>query len=89
MEISNSIHVDGVTSVHSEVITYWNFGKQEDWVIKIVKQFNTHAIQLVCILVDSFGVVVLGQEPLIHLKIQNNTIEGAHGQAFVIGIMVW
>ena len=29
----NSILVDGVTSVHSEVITYWNFGKQEDWVI--------------------------------------------------------
>ena len=29
----NSIHVDKVTSVHSEVITYWNFGKQEDWVI--------------------------------------------------------
>ena len=63
---SNSIIVDGVTSVHSEVITYWNFGKQEDWVIKTVKQFNTHAILLECISVVSFGVVVLGQALLIH-----------------------
>ena len=39
----NTIHVDKVTSVHSEVITYWNFGKQEDWVIT-----NCKAVQYSC-----------------------------------------
>ena len=39
----NHITVDHVTSVHNEVITYWNFGKQEDWVIT-----NNTAVQYSC-----------------------------------------
>ena len=80
----NSILVDGVTSVHSEVITYWNFGKQEDWVIQ-----NCKAVQYSCYPAGMyFGGFFWGggawTGTLNSLKIQNNTIEGAHGQAFVI-----
>lgn len=80
----NSIFVDGVTSVHSEVITYWNFGKQEDWVIQ-----NCKAVQYSCYPAGMyFGGFFWGggawTGTLNSLKIQNNTVEGAHGQAFVI-----
>jgi len=80
----NSIHVDKVTSVHSEVITYWNFGKQEDWVIT-----NCKAVQYSCYPAGMyFGGFFWGggawAGTLNSLKIQNNTIEGAHGQGFVI-----
>jgi len=80
----NSILVDGVTSVHSEVITYWNFGKQEDWVIQ-----NCKAVQYSCYPAGMyFGGFFWGggawAGTLNSLKIQNNTIEGAHGQGFVI-----
>ena len=80
----NHITVDHVTSVHSEVITYWNFGKQEDWVIT-----NNTAVQYSCYPAGMyFGGFFWGggawTGTLNSLKIQNNTIEGAHGQAFVI-----
>ena len=80
----NTIHVDKVTSVHSEVITYWNFGKQEDWVIT-----NCKAVQYSCYPAGMyFGGFFWGggawAGTLNSLKIQNNTIEGAHGQGFVI-----
>ena len=80
----SNILVDGVTSVHSEVITYWNFGKQEDWVIQ-----NCKAVQYSCYPAGMyFGGFFWGggawTGTLNSLKIQNNTIEGAHGQAFVI-----
>ena len=80
----NTIHVDKVTSVHSEVITYWNFGKQEDWVIT-----NCKAVQYSCYPAGMyFGGFFWGggawAGTLNSLKIQNNTIEGTHGQAFVI-----
>jgi hypothetical protein len=80
----NSITVDHVTSVHSEVITYWNFGKQEDWVLT-----NNTAAQYSCYPAGMyFGGFFWGggawTGTLNSLLIQNNTIEGAHGQAFVI-----
>ena len=80
----NHIVVDAVTSVHNEVITYWNFGKQEDWVIT-----NCKAVQYSCYPAGMyFGGFFWGggswTGTLNSLKIQNNTIEGTHGQAFVI-----
>jgi len=80
----NSITVDHVTSVHSEVITYWNFGSQEDWVLT-----NNKAVQYSCYPAGMyFGGFFWGggawTGTLNSLLIQNNTIEGAHGQAFVI-----
>ena len=80
----NSITVDHVTSVHSEVITYWNFGRQEDWVLT-----NNKAVQYSCYPAGMyFGGFFWGggawTGTLNSLLIQNNTIEGAHGQAFVI-----
>ena len=81
----NSITVDHVTSVHNQVITYFCFGQHEDWVLT-----DNTAVQYTCYPAGMFfGGFWWGggggwTGTVDNLTIRNNTIEGAHGQAFVI-----
>jgi hypothetical protein len=81
----NSITVDHVTSVHNQVITYFCFGQHEDWVLT-----DNTAVQYTCYPAGMFfGGFWWGggggwTGTVDNLEIRNNTIEGAHGQAFVI-----
>jgi len=81
----NTITVDHVTSVHNEVITYFCFGQAERWTLT-----NNTAVQYSCYPAGMyFGGFWWGggggwTGTVESLFIQNNTIEGAHGQAFVI-----
>lgn len=81
----NSITVDHVTSVHNQVITYFCFGQHENWVLT-----NNTAVQYTCYPAGMyFGGFWWGggggwTGTVDNLEIRNNTIEGAHGQAFVI-----
>ena len=81
----NTITVDHVTSVHNQVITYFCFGQEENWTLT-----NNTAVQYSCYPAGMyFGGFWWGggggwTGTVESLLIQNNTIEGAHGQAFVI-----
>ena len=81
----NTITVDHVTSVHNQVITYFCFGQEEHWTLT-----NNTAVQYSCYPAGMyFGGFWWGggggwTGTVESLLIQNNTIEGAHGQAFVI-----
>tara|TARA_B110000444_G_C18835214_1_gene595565 strand:- start:15 stop:1829 length:1815 start_codon:yes stop_codon:yes gene_type:complete len=80
----NTIIVDHVTSVHSNTITYFNFGQREHWTIT-----NNTAVQYTCYPAGMyFGGFFWGggswTGTLASVHIQNNTIEGTHGQAFVL-----
>jgi len=83
--VGNTITVDHVTSVHNQVITYFCFGKAENWTLT-----NNTAVQYSCYPAGMyFGGFWWGggggwTGTVESLLIQNNTIEGAHGQAFVI-----
>ncbi|GIQ98892.1 hypothetical protein CM15mP5_3270 [bacterium] len=63
----NVVIVDHVTSVHNQVITYFNFGKRSDWTIT-----NCKAVQYTCYAGGMYfggfsGVVDLGGSPFIFL----------------------
>jgi len=81
----NTITVDHVTSVHNQVITYFCFGQEENWTLT-----NNTAVQYSCYPAGMyFGGFWWGggggwTGTVESMLIQNNTIEGAHGQAFVI-----
>ena len=81
----NTITVAHVTSVHNQVITYFCFGQEEHWTLT-----NNTAVQYSCYPAGMyFGGFWWGggggwTGTVESLLIQNNTIEGAHGQAFVI-----
>ena len=81
----NTITVDHVTSVHNEVITYFCFGQEENWSLtnNTAVQFSSYPAGMY------FGGFWWGggggwTGTVESLLIQNNTIEGCHGQAFVI-----
>ena len=81
---NNTIVVDNITSVHNQVITYFNFGKNEHWTLT-----NNTAVQYSCYPAGMyFGGFFWGGGSwggtLSHLHAQNNTIEGAHANPFVI-----
>ena len=80
----NTIVVDHVTSVHNQVITYFNFGKKESWTLT-----NNTAIQYTCYPAGMyFGGFFWGGGSWVgtlrNLYVQNNTIEGAHANPLVI-----
>lgn len=80
----SKIIVDHVTSVHNQVITYFNFGKREDWTLT-----NNTAVQYSCYAGGMyFGGFFWGGGSwggrLSHLYAANNTIEGVHANPFVI-----
>ena len=80
----NKIVVDHVTSVHSNIITYFNFGKKEHWTLT-----NNTAIQYTCYPAGMyFGGFFWGGGSWVgtlrHLFVQNNTIEGAHANPLVV-----
>ena len=80
----NKIEVDHVTSIHSQVITYFNFGKLEHWTLT-----NNTAVQYTCYPAGMyFGGFFWGGGSWVgtlrHLYVQNNTIEGAHANPLVI-----
>ena len=80
----NKIVVDHVTSVHSNTITYFNFGKKEHWTLT-----NNTAIQYTCYPAGMyFGGFFWGGGSWVgtlrHLYVQNNTIEGAHANPLVV-----
>ena len=80
----NTIVVDHVTSVHNQVITYFNFGKKEKWTLT-----NNTAIQYTCYPAGMyFGGFFWGGGSWVgtlrNLYVQNNTIEGAHANPLVI-----
>ena len=80
----NRIVVDKVTSVHNQVITYFNFGKRESWSIT-----NCKAVQYSCYPAGMyFGGFFWGggswTGTLRSLYVANNTIEGTHANPFVI-----
>ena len=79
----NSIEIDHVTSVHNSVITYFNFGFEENWVLT-----NNTAVQYTSYPMGMwFGGFFWGggawTGTLESFHAQNNTIEGTWGQAFV------
>tara|TARA_B100000287_G_scaffold432931_1_gene493424 strand:- start:1144 stop:2931 length:1788 start_codon:yes stop_codon:yes gene_type:complete len=81
---SNVIIVDHVTSVHNSVITYFNFGRAERWHLT-----NNKAVQYTSYPGGMyFGGFFWGGGgwggTLIELLVQNNTIEGAHGEGMVL-----
>ncbi len=80
----NRIVVDHVTSVHSQVITYFNLAKRESWTIT-----NCKAVQYTCYPAGMyFGGFFWGagswMGTLRSAYVANNTIEGAHANPFVI-----
>jgi len=80
----NTIIVDNVTSIHSQVITYFNFGQRENWTLT-----NNKAVQYTSYPMGMFfGGFFWGggswTGTLESLTIQNNTIEGTWGQALVL-----
>ena len=80
----NSILVDHVTSVHNEVITYFCFGQEEHWTLtnNTAVQYSSYPAGMF------FGGFWWGggswTGTVESLLIQNNTIEGTHGQTIVI-----
>ena len=81
---SNTIVVDHVTSVHNSVITYFNFGAAERWHLT-----NNTAVQYTSYPGGMyFGGFFWGGGgwggTLKELLVQNNTIEGAHGEGMVL-----
>ena len=79
----NTIIVDNVTSIHSQVITYFNFGQRENWILT-----NNKAVQYTSYPYGMFfGGFFWGggawTGTLESMTIQNNTIEGTWGQAFL------
>ena len=80
----NVVIVDHVTSVHNQVITYFNFGKRSDWTIT-----NCKAVQYTCYAGGMyFGGFFWGGGSwggtLSSFYSANNTIEGAHANPYVI-----
>ena len=80
----NTIMVNKVTSVHNSVITYFNFGLAERWHLT-----NNTAVQYTSYPGGMyFGGFFWGGGAwggtLKELLIQNNTIEGAHGEGMVL-----
>ena len=75
--------VNKVTSVHNSVITYFNFGLAERWHLTNNTAVQYTSYPAVCILVASLGRGAWGGT-LKELLIQNNTIEGAHGEGMVL-----
>ena len=80
----NTIVVDNMTSVHNQVITYFNFGKAERWHLT-----NNTAVQYTSYPGGMyFGGFFWGGGAwggtLKELLIENNTIEGAHGEGLVL-----
>ena len=80
----NRIVVDHITSVHNQVITYFNFGQREAWTIT-----NCKAVQYSCYPAGMyFGGFFWGGGSwggtLRSLYAANNTIEGVHANPFVI-----
>ena len=80
----NTIIVDGVTSVHHQIISYFNFGYMEN-----IHLINNKATQFTSAPgVQFFGGFFWGGGSwggtLENLVIQNNTVEGTYGQALVL-----
>ena len=82
----NHVHVDNVTSLHHSVITYLNVGKGETWVLtnNTAVQYTSYAGGMY------FGGFFWGGGgwggSLRSARIQNNTIEGVHGNPIVFWV---
>ena len=80
----NEIWVVNVTSVHNSVITYFNFGRDEVWFL-----YDNTAVQYTCYPAGMYfggfwwGAGAWGGT-VQSLVVQNNTIEGVHGEGLVI-----
>ena len=76
----NTIVVDGVTSVHHQVISYFNNYLENIHLINNTGRCQYNYTQVVCI-----GAIFWGggswAGTLENLVIQNNTIEGTYGQS--------